>query len=261
MSSDTSSSNNLFQQSMGGTSDMEAEFLGPTYDYSKNIKSPSDLGMSDAGTLSALGKDVDGLIQYVELLVEGSGSASATGRPLGNKFFLLTGQKCNDVATNTQVDRYIYVDNVPAGNIPFITSGMGVNFSEFKGMIPGVVSNLNVLSPYGIMQSFLSGSVPDCQSITMETVDVNNNVSNETHYVTTTDISNMDPCIFPNGKNIVTQKSCQQAFTNKETLAPSPLKKCNKCPKLPQDMIVQIYFAALAILGIYLLYRILYLRR
>jgi hypothetical protein len=248
---------------MGGTGDMEAQFLGPTYDYSKNIKTPSELGMSADGTLSALGKDVDGLIQYVTLLVEGSGNASATGQPLGNKFFLLTGQKCNDITTNTQVDRYIYVDNVPAGNIPFISSGMGVNFSEFRGMIPGVISNLNVLSPYGIMQSFLAGSIPDCQPITMETIDVNNNQSSETQYVTTTDISNMDPCIFPNGQNPVTQQSCQQAFTNlSSSSSPSYYSPCTSgCPHLPQSIFVQVYFACLAIIGIYLLYRVLYMKR
>ena len=214
---------------------------------------PSEIGMSSEGGLPALGRDIDGLIQYVELLVSGSGNASKTGRPLGNKFFLLTGQKCNDVATNTSVDRYIYVNNVPEGNVPFISSGMGVNFSEFKGMIPGVISNLNVLSPYGIMQSFMAGAVPDCQNITMETIDVNNNRSNETHYVTVTDIANMDPCNFSNGNNPVSGNTCKQAFTNLSS-------SCGKCPKLPQNIWVQIYFACLAIIGIYLLYRVLYFK-
>ena len=100
-----------------------------------------------------MAKNVEGLIEYVELLVTGDSKASATGKPLGNKFFLKTGGKCaaidscsdpNDASTCEKVDRYIYVDNVPEGNIPFISSGLGVNFSDFKGLIPGAMGNLNV---------------------------------------------------------------------------------------------------------------------
>lgn len=62
-------------------------YYGPTYPYYKNIKTPTQLGMSSNGTLSALGNDINGLINYVSVLVEGNSKASATGRPLGNKFF------------------------------------------------------------------------------------------------------------------------------------------------------------------------------
>ena len=34
-----------------------------------------------------------------------------------------------DTETNQEVDRYIYVNNVPQGNVPFISSGLGVNFT------------------------------------------------------------------------------------------------------------------------------------
>ncbi|MEI6898382.1 MAG: hypothetical protein WCL00_00775, partial [Bacteroidota bacterium] len=64
------------------------KYMGPDYPYYKYIKTTSDIGMSDKGTLSQLGKNIDGLINYVELLVSGGGKASATGQPLGNKFFL-----------------------------------------------------------------------------------------------------------------------------------------------------------------------------
>jgi hypothetical protein len=210
--SDNNSSTNLFQASLGGTTDMNSTFLGPTYDYSKNINTPDEMGMSGQGTWKALGKDIDGLIAYTQLLVEGDGPASKTGNALGNKFFLQTGQKCNDIVTNTEMDRYIYVDNVPEGNIPFISSGMGVNFSSFRGLIPGILSNLNVLSPYGLMQAFMTGSIPDCQTITMETIDVNNRKGKETHYVTTVDIKNMDPCTFLDGYNFLTDQRCKETF-------------------------------------------------
>ena len=71
-------------------------FTGTSYPYYKYINSPSKMGMSGKGSLNALGKDIDGLMNYVQLLVEGTGGASATGQPLGNKYFLKTMGKCTD---------------------------------------------------------------------------------------------------------------------------------------------------------------------
>ena len=190
---------NVFQDVLSDSSSVKAQLLGPDYPYYKYIKSPSDIGMSSKGSLSQLGKDVEGLIEYVNLLVSGKSKASATGQPLGNKFFLKTGGKCLDKSTDPgqEVDRYIYINNVPMGNIPFISSGMGVNFSDFKGLIPGTISNLNAFNPMTMLQSFLSGSTPDCKEITMQTIDTYNNKSTESHFVTMVDITNMDPCSFP----------------------------------------------------------------
>jgi hypothetical protein len=208
--------------------------------------------MSGKGSLSQLGKDIDGLVSYVELLVSGGGKASATGKPLGNKFFLKTGGKCTDKATSQEVDRYIYINNVPAGNIPFISSGAGVNFSEFKGLIPGTISNLNAFNPMEMFQAFLSGSKPDCQELTMETIDIYNNKSTESHFVTLIDIQNMDPCIFKDKKNPVNGEQCKETFTN---LNSEP--QCYTCYKIPNDPISQVYFASLGALGLYVLYKIM----
>jgi len=246
---------NLFEEVLKDARGVEQRLLGPTYPYYSNIKTPSQIGMSDRGTIQQMAKNIDGLIQYVSLLVSGQSSASSTGGPLGNKFFLQTGAKCaaidscsdrNDPSTCKQVDRYIYVNNVPQGNIPFISSGLGVNFSEFKGLIPGAMGNLNVLNPFGIMRAFLAGSTPPCQPLTMETISVNNAKSSETHYVTLADISNMDPCNFPNGKNPVNGQPCRQTFQNMEEEV-----------LMPDDPLAQIYFASLGVLGLLILYRLM----
>ena len=247
---------NIFQEVLTDAKGVEEKLLGPTYPYYKNIKTPSEIGMSDKGTIQQMTKDINGLIQYVEVLVTGNSKASSTGRPLGNKFFLQTGAKCvainnctdpNDSSTCENVNRYIYVNNVPSGNIPFISSGLGVNFSEFKGLIPGAMGNLNVLNPFAIMSAFMSGSTPPCQELTMEIIDVNNNKSSETHYVTISDIQNMDPCTFSNGKNPITNDKCRETFQ-------SGVSK-NASPILSEDPIDQLYFACLSAIGIYILYR------
>ena len=249
----------LFEKVLDNAKGVEEELLGPTYPYYKNIKLPGQIGMTDQGTLSALGKDINGLIQYVELLVTGNSQASSTGGPLGNKFFLQTGGKCaainkctdpNDVSTCEKVDRFIYVNNVPVGNIPFISQGLGVNFSEFKGLIPGTMGNLNVLNPFAIMQSFLSGSTPQCQELTMQTINTDNLKSSETHYVTLVDIKNMDPCIFPDKRNpLVKDSVCRETFQ-------TGVSK-NAESVLPDDPLAQVYFASLAGVGLYILYRLM----
>ena len=238
---------NMFQEVLTDAKAVEEKILGPDYPYYKYIKLPDEIGMSSKGDLNTLGKDIDGLIAYVELLVSGDSKASTTGGPLGNKFFMKTGAKCTNVNTGELEDRYIYIDNVPAGNIPFISQGMDVNFSEFKGLIPGVISNLNAFNPFTIMQSFLEGSNPDCQEITMETIDVNNNRSNETHFVTNVDIGNLDPCIFPDKKNPVNNVSCRETFQNYKL----PTTCYNQ--KKKNNTLVNIYLSTLGILLIYLL--------
>ena len=247
---------NIFQDVLTDAKGVEEKLLGPTYPYYKNIRTPSDIGMSDEGTLPQMSRNINGLIQYVELLVSGNSQASATGGPLGNKFFLQTGAKCaaidkctdpNQPSTCQQTDRYIYVNNVPEGNIPFISNGLGVNFSEFKGLIPGAMGNLNVLNPFAILRAFASGSTPPCQEITMQTIDVNNNSSSETHYVTLADIQNTDPCSFPGGLNPVTQARCKESFQTRVAQDAAPV--------MSNDIMDQVYFASLAGVGLYILYR------
>ena len=244
---------NVFQQSLGNESTINTD-----YPYYKYIKTPTNIGMSDKGSLSQMGKNINGLISYVDLLVSGKSKASVTGRPLGNKFFLNTGGKCIDKSTKKEVDRYVYINNVPMGSIPFISSGMGINFSDFKGLIPGTISNLNAFNPNALMRSFLEGSKPDCQEITMETIDIYNNKSIESHFVTTIDVNNMDPCAFSNKKNPNTGAKCKETFSNiKNQLNVNNYECVDHHFKIPNDPIIQAYFASLGLFGIYMIYRLM----
>jgi hypothetical protein len=243
---------NIFQDVLSDAGGVQDSLLGPTYPYYKNIKSPSQIGMSDKGTMRQLGSNVDGLIEYVKLLVSGKSKASKTGGPLGNKFFLKTGGKCIDKSKkepNNQVDRYIYINNVPNGTIPFISSGMGVNFSDFEGLIPGSMGNLEALNPFTILQSFMSGATPPCQEITMQTINANNSKSSETHFVTVTDIQNINPCTFSNKKNPVTGAKCKEAFVS------GGVSENAESVEMPDDILAQLYFAGLGVLGVYILHR------
>jgi len=199
---------------------VQASLLGPSYSYKDQIRSPEELGMSDRGTMTALGNDVTGLIGYVSVLVDGGGKASKTGRPLGNKFFMKTGALCNDVNTKKDVDRYIYVNNVPNAPLP--------------GLIKGVTTGLGTLNPFRIMGAFAEGSKPPCREINLEVIDVNNQMSRETHYVTLSDIKSLEG--FQNEKS--------------EDDSDAPME-------LPRDLVIQMYFVTLSGLGLYLVYKLM----
>jgi len=217
----------FFSDIMTDMKGAEQGLLGPDYLYWKRILKPSDMGMSADGNFDALTNDVSGLINYVELLVSGNGG-STTGKPLGDKFFLKTGGQCTDVASKKKVDRYIYIDNVPNGNIPFISSGLGgTDFTDFEGLIPGVLGDLGKLNPLNLFKSFMMGDNPDCMTVTLETIKpaVDGNLNDtgqdingtEKQFVAVADVKNMDPCIFNDKKNPADPSlTCTETFTSRK---------------------------------------------
>jgi hypothetical protein len=257
---------NFFDKVKDDVVGLEESLLGPDYKYFEYINTPSQLGMSSNGSISTLTKDVAGLIGYVELLSEGGGRASQVSGPLGNKFFLETGAKCNDIATSNLVTRSLYVNNVPDGSIPFISSALGgTNFTTFKGLIPGTLSNLSQINPMQMFGAFMAGTHPDCQAITMETIDVNNVKSQQTAFVTKTDINGMSPCWFTNNTNPVTNAACKEAFTTisdsqeysnyvkqYNTTHDVTGRKEQKIQTVPNDVVVKLYYSSLSLLVLYI---------
>jgi len=241
-----------------------SSLLGESYDYWKGIKQPSEMGMSPGFSLGTLANNVDGLLSYVEVLISGTGNASVTGKPLGNKFFLKTTGKCSettaekwkkerdedaaweraydevgyqegakkiteDEATKMKnalneekkkrdearakdkkiVDRWIYVNNIPDGSIPFIASGAdGRTFNDLRGLIPGALGNLGALNPVQLFNGFTAGTYPDCAEVTLQTVDNNNVRRSETRHVALVEMVEMNPCHFPGRVNPASGKSC-----------------------------------------------------
>jgi hypothetical protein len=227
----------------------EEKLLGPTYEYWKKIKTPKEMGMSDRGSLSVTAKDIGGLIEYVKLMVSGDGRASKPNKPLGNKFFLSTNTKClkkgayDDDGKQSQVDRYTYISHVPRGSIPFISSGMGVNFSTFKGQIPGAMQNLEAVNPARFWRALKTDGKPECIPIRMPTRDNNDRIKTETKHVATIDVRSMDACLFPGKRNPESGDKCRETFTNMNMDG-------------DDDLFLQFYIGAVSILGLYLVYNI-----
>ena len=257
----SNANSSFFSTIAGDAVSAKDALLGPSYDYVKNIKLPSEIGMSSAGNLKTLGNDIEGLAAYLQLLVSGGGKASKPPGPMGNKFFLQTGAKCmgaydidgNAVANPVQQNRYIYINNIPSGQIPLISSGVNADFSDFRGLVPGVIENLNAFNPISMFTALTGGMTPDCRPLKMAVVGNDNKVTYDTQYITDTDIETMDPCWFLPGKNgkktnPITKDVCRMTFTNMD--GTSGLE-----PIIPDDIMSQGIFASLGALAVYIAFK------
>jgi hypothetical protein len=216
---------NFFKSVIEDAEKVEEELLGPDYKYYQQIKTPEELGMSDSGTISALGKDINGIINYVELLVTGRGDANKSkgGRPLGDRFFLKTGGQCKDQATGNLVDRYMYIDNVPDGSIPFVSSGIGYKFTTFEGLIPGILSDIDKINPMDMFKAFSQDSEPACREITLETIGKDGVVGSETRFLPLDEIA----VIEANNKKqkIIVKPTYKESDAFKPALTKEEIKK------------------------------------
>ena len=214
---------NFFDEVVNDAKSMEKKLLGPDYPYYSYIATPAELGMSDAtGDLSESANNIAGMLNYIQLMVEGTGPANknpnGSTKPMGDAFFLKTGGQCKDMATGKLVDRYLYMNNIPNGSIPFLTKDTGIQFTEFEGLIPGVIEDLGTLNPLEIMKGFMLGNNPPCQEIRMPTVgqppgDITATGSMSA-FVANADIENMAPCDWgKSGKNPITGVACKATFT------------------------------------------------
>jgi hypothetical protein len=214
------------------------------YSYIKAIKAPSEMGMSDAGNLKTLEKDINGLLAYVQLLVDGPSAASRSSSkgPLGSQFFAPTNATCN--VNGTSVPRSIYVDNIPKGGID---AAPGANLPEFRGLVPGMMTGLSAIDPERISESIANSDSPDCIEVTLNVIDSSYNTISETNYITTTDATYIDPCSYTNCVNPITGVKCngKQGFTNRSELLFSEIK---------HDYVSQMFLTSVGVLSIYVLH-------
>lgn len=135
----------------------ESSLMGRDFNYSSAIRTPNQLGMSPSGNMSALAADVAGLINYTEVLVSGTGRAIK--KKLGNQYFLKTLAKCK--LDGREVDRYLYINNVPTGNIKIGGVSMTGGRSRMRGLVPGMMENIGKINPLAMFQAFSEGT-PEC---------------------------------------------------------------------------------------------------
>ena len=98
---------NFFDQIVKDAKTMEKQLIGPNYPYTSYIATPKQLTMSSDGTISATTNNVDQMINYIQMMIEGTGPANknprGSGYPLGNAFFLKSGGHCKENYNNIYI--------------------------------------------------------------------------------------------------------------------------------------------------------------
>jgi hypothetical protein len=131
--------------------------MGPSYSYVDNIQSPSALGVGSDGSMSQVARNIDGITTYVQYLI--------SGPAMGNRFFVKTGGTCTAPDGSSQ-SRSNYVNNVTdaAEALPeSMRRDLGGLASDFNGLIPGMIQDVEGLNPVSLFNSLSADSVPTCE--------------------------------------------------------------------------------------------------
>lgn len=217
------------------------------YNYSEFIYTPLEL--SNIPTLA--GNDRTNKVMqkdYLSALIAGPSDALSAS-PLGNAYFMNTNSKCYDVDSGDLQDRYMFISNITYSDVQFPSTFMGFTFNETKGILPGIINNINEINDINLQNALSIDSPPQCQQIKMQTIDNRNNVNEQSQYVALSDIETIDPCSFADGSNPITEQNCLEAFSSLEQLEES-----RKKGKMPANFYSQLYLGSLGILGAYIVY-------
>jgi len=147
------SANSLWSDINSGAPNVQTDLLGPEYSYSDSITGPTSLGVGSNGSFGQLGTNANAIAYYTEALITGN-------PPLGNQYFVNTGGMC--VSPNGSLQpRHNYINNMStgAGALPAAISELG---SDFNGLIPGVVDDIEGLNPLHLFSSLIEDANPPC---------------------------------------------------------------------------------------------------
>jgi hypothetical protein len=142
---------------------VEESVMGPSYSYAENIQGPSALGVGSNGTISQLVTNTGAIFQYMKYMI--------SGPALGNQYFVNTGGSC--MASDKSIQpRYNYINNVSSGAdvLPqAMKNDLGGIASDFNGLIPGVLEDVEGLNPVHLFSSLAADSTPTCDCYTCPT--------------------------------------------------------------------------------------------
>jgi hypothetical protein len=202
---------NLGQNSVWNSLDSETtNIMGPSYSYADNIQSPSSMGVGSNGTISQIGTNTSAITNYIKYMI--------SGPALGNRYFVNTGGTC--VAPDKSIQsRYNYINNVTDGadTLPAaLKQDLGGIASDFNGLLPGMLQDMEGLNPMNLFKALASDSEPSCDCYQCDTtggpesrflttdltpdfdsslcqkVDISNCIQSKEGFTT----MNMDPMIF-----------------------------------------------------------------
>lgn len=196
--------NSLWSDIENGGSNVQTDIMGPSYSYADSITGPTSLGVGSSGSFGQLGTNANAIAYYTEALITGN-------PPLGNQYFVNTGGMCTAPSGALQ-PRYNYINNMStgAGALPAAISELG---SDFNGLIPGVVDDIEGLNPLHLFSALAADANPPCVCMSCPV----SGSGNQSKFVT----ASLDPDLAESQCTQVDPSQCASApesFANKEDL-------------------------------------------
>lgn len=132
----------------------QIDLMGPAYSYADNLPGPSTLGVGTDGSFSQLSTNASAISTYVKTMITGD-------PPLGNQYFVNTGGVCTAPDGSTQ-PRMNYINNKASG-ADLMPASMSEIGSDFNGLIPGIVGDIEGLNPMYMFTALSSDGTPACE--------------------------------------------------------------------------------------------------
>jgi len=149
---------NLEKTAEAAVTTLARKYLGPSYSYADRIPTPTECGVTDSGSLSALYTDISAFGTYTDTLAFGDTKMGFDGpkqRPLGMNFFIESG-KCNKKSSDEckGKPRYLYIENIPTGKIACLDQlGIKLPATSIRGIVPGLIMDAVEINPVEIFSS------------------------------------------------------------------------------------------------------------
>lgn len=179
------------------------------FEYStivSNIKSPEQLGISstlDPNILDNLNKNLSTLSDYNNALTIGSPNVfnnNLNSQPLGERYFMDSGFKCNPVTTTDpqlnpisnpgEPTRLTVPRNILIDNMKYLKNGDGAVNIANTGLLYSAAGSLQDINFKG-----LTSNSNNCVQVTINT---DANGGTETNYISVDDYNSLDFTAFPN---------------------------------------------------------------
>lgn len=159
--------------------------LGPYYDYSNELKYPSELAIDRDGDIftgpAQIERNVRGVKYYMDAIAFGnsvpfpglSQNNELKQAPMGLNFFFNTGQQCSNGA-----DMYQYMTTIPSGLPGSIGAGLKKKLgSNLQGLAPGALQDsFEAMNPVPILGAVIGSGFPKCKLIERPVGDANGNL-------------------------------------------------------------------------------------
>ena len=155
--------------------------LGPKYSFADELKTPSEMNITQDGSFDGIMRSVAGINYYTDAIGFGESTLLAKGQgmnqnPLGIRYFIKTGQTCSNGA-----DMYEYVSTVPSG-LPGrvgkeIQKTLGV---QMRGLGPGIVEDaVTALNPLPLFSAVIGSGYSACKKVTLPVGDMNGHTQSQ----------------------------------------------------------------------------------